>query len=193
MPSYLVWYHPSPGMALVFWEGALQIYLFLGVVMGLEDVVEDCCRFCLMFIPVVDWRCCRFHKLVTRCFCPTNTVAQRALKAGLQPYQLRVHGLPIRPSFSNPTRPKVVVVHHVIQSVCHWPCLMLFWHEVGCLGFFNASTHAFCYRMNCGKSLKWMKNFQPCFWWGVVKAWVLWKPLLEHWGRHCTMQTQESQ
>lgn len=47
-----------------------------------------------------------FHKLVTRCFCPTNTVAQRALKAGLQPYQLRVHGLPIRPSFSNPTHPK---------------------------------------------------------------------------------------
>jgi len=35
-------------------EGALQIYLFLGVVMGLEDVVGDCCRFCLMFIPVVD-------------------------------------------------------------------------------------------------------------------------------------------
>jgi 1,2-diacylglycerol 3-beta-galactosyltransferase len=67
-----------------------------------------------------------FHKLVTRCFCPTNTVAQRALKAGLQPYQLRVHGLPIRPSFSNPTHPKVVVVHHVIQSVCLWPCLMLF-------------------------------------------------------------------
>eukprot|EP00245_Coleochaete_scutata_P001063 TRINITY_DN11288_c0_g2_i1.p1 TRINITY_DN11288_c0_g2~~TRINITY_DN11288_c0_g2_i1.p1 ORF type:complete len:570 (-),score=72.27 TRINITY_DN11288_c0_g2_i1:352-2061(-) len=47
-----------------------------------------------------------FHKLVTTCFCPTPKVAQRALKAGLQSSQLRVHGLPIRPDFIKPTRPK---------------------------------------------------------------------------------------
>eukprot|EP00270_Netrium_digitus_P012671 TRINITY_DN4144_c0_g1_i1.p1 TRINITY_DN4144_c0_g1~~TRINITY_DN4144_c0_g1_i1.p1 ORF type:complete len:617 (+),score=138.84 TRINITY_DN4144_c0_g1_i1:117-1967(+) len=47
-----------------------------------------------------------FHKLVTVCFCPTKEVAQRALKAGLQLPQIRVHGLPIRPSFCQPTAPK---------------------------------------------------------------------------------------
>ncbi|KAF5936357.1 hypothetical protein HYC85_027486 [Camellia sinensis] len=30
-----------------------------------------------------------FHKLVTRCYCPTEEVAKRALKAGLQPFQVR--------------------------------------------------------------------------------------------------------
>lgn len=47
-----------------------------------------------------------FHKLVTACFCPTKEVADRALKAGLRQSQLRVHGLPIRPSFATFTRPK---------------------------------------------------------------------------------------
>ncbi|KAG6542394.1 hypothetical protein Mapa_016223 [Marchantia paleacea] len=48
-----------------------------------------------------------FHRSVTKCFCPTKDVEQRALKAGLLPSQLRVHGLPIRPGFSRPTKPKV--------------------------------------------------------------------------------------
>ncbi|ERN07082.1 probable monogalactosyldiacylglycerol synthase, chloroplastic [Amborella trichopoda] len=47
-----------------------------------------------------------FHKLVTRCYCPTAEVAQRASKAGLKPSQIRVYGLPVRPSFVNPVRPK---------------------------------------------------------------------------------------
>ncbi|KAM1012720.1 hypothetical protein ACFX13_043517 [Malus domestica] len=47
-----------------------------------------------------------FHKLVTRCYCPTNEVAKRALKAGLQPSQIKVYGLPVRPSFVKPVRPK---------------------------------------------------------------------------------------
>ncbi|CAI5469698.1 unnamed protein product [Closterium sp. Yama58-4] len=47
-----------------------------------------------------------FHRLVTVCFCPTKDVAQRALKAGLQPPQIRVHGLPIRPAFAKPSAPK---------------------------------------------------------------------------------------
>ncbi|KAJ4958673.1 hypothetical protein NE237_025784 [Protea cynaroides] len=48
-----------------------------------------------------------FHKLVTRCYCPTTEVAKRALKAGLQPSQMKVFGLPVRPSFVKPVRPKV--------------------------------------------------------------------------------------
>ncbi|XP_062097468.1 monogalactosyldiacylglycerol synthase, chloroplastic [Humulus lupulus] len=47
-----------------------------------------------------------FHKLVTRCYCPTNEVAKRALKAGLQPSQIKIYGLPVRPSFVKPVRPK---------------------------------------------------------------------------------------
>ncbi|MBA0639125.1 hypothetical protein Goklo_022177 [Gossypium klotzschianum] len=48
-----------------------------------------------------------FHKLVTRCYCPSAEVAKRALKAGLQPSQIKVYGLPIRPSFVKPVRPKI--------------------------------------------------------------------------------------
>ncbi|XP_058067800.1 monogalactosyldiacylglycerol synthase, chloroplastic isoform X2 [Magnolia sinica] len=48
----------------------------------------------------------RFHKLVTRCYCPTAEVAKRAAKAGLQPSQIKVYGLPVRPSFVKPVRPK---------------------------------------------------------------------------------------
>ena len=49
----------------------------------------------------------RFHKLVTRCYCPTTDVAKRAEKAGLQPSQIKIYGLPVRPSFVKPIRPKV--------------------------------------------------------------------------------------
>ncbi|KAL8209987.1 hypothetical protein R6Q57_006719 [Mikania cordata] len=48
-----------------------------------------------------------FHKLVTRCYCPTDEVAKRASKAGLQSSQIKVYGLPVRPSFVKPVRPKV--------------------------------------------------------------------------------------
>ncbi|GMH11759.1 hypothetical protein Nepgr_013600 [Nepenthes gracilis] len=47
-----------------------------------------------------------FHKLVTRCYCPSNDVARRAMKAGLQSSQIRVYGLPVRPSFVKPVKPK---------------------------------------------------------------------------------------
>ncbi|KAK1367719.1 Monogalactosyldiacylglycerol synthase [Heracleum sosnowskyi] len=47
-----------------------------------------------------------FHKLVTRCYCPTNEVAKRALKAGLQSSQIKIFGLPVRPSFVKAVRPK---------------------------------------------------------------------------------------
>ncbi|KAH7294627.1 hypothetical protein KP509_27G010400 [Ceratopteris richardii] len=47
-----------------------------------------------------------FHKLVARCYCPAKEVAERALRAGLKPSQIRVFGLPIRPSFCRTVRPK---------------------------------------------------------------------------------------
>ncbi|KAG1326478.1 Monogalactosyldiacylglycerol synthase 1, chloroplastic [Cocos nucifera] len=50
-----------------------------------------------------------FHKLVTRCYCPSTEVAKRALKAGLQPSQIKVYGLPVRPSFVKPVQPKDVL------------------------------------------------------------------------------------
>ncbi|KAJ4834335.1 hypothetical protein Tsubulata_037533, partial [Turnera subulata] len=48
-----------------------------------------------------------FHKLVTRCYCPSTDVAKRAMRAGLQPSQIKVYGLPVRPSFVKPVRPKI--------------------------------------------------------------------------------------
>ncbi|GFQ02768.1 probable monogalactosyldiacylglycerol synthase chloroplastic [Phtheirospermum japonicum] len=48
-----------------------------------------------------------FHKLVTRCYCPSEEVAKRALRAGLQQPQIKVYGLPVQPSFVKPVRPKV--------------------------------------------------------------------------------------
>ncbi|KAK1323469.1 hypothetical protein QJS10_CPA02g01350 [Acorus calamus] len=49
----------------------------------------------------------RFHKLVTRCYCPSTEVAKRASKAGLKPSQIKVYGLPVRPTFVKSIRPKV--------------------------------------------------------------------------------------
>ncbi|KAJ1268156.1 hypothetical protein BS78_07G115200 [Paspalum vaginatum] len=40
-----------------------------------------------------------FHHGVTRCYCPSAEVAKRALLQGLEPSQVRIMGLPIRPSF----------------------------------------------------------------------------------------------
>ncbi|KAL9376127.1 hypothetical protein Peur_030247 [Populus x canadensis] len=47
-----------------------------------------------------------FHKLVTRCYCPSTDVSKKAMKAGLKPSQIKVYGLPVRPSFVKPVRPK---------------------------------------------------------------------------------------
>ncbi|CAL9197045.1 unnamed protein product [Musa hybrid cultivar] len=47
-----------------------------------------------------------FHRLVTRCYCPSSEVTKRALKARLQPSQIKVYGLPVRPSFVKPVPPK---------------------------------------------------------------------------------------
>lgn len=41
-----------------------------------------------------------FHKDVDRCFVATDEAKQRALAMGIGQHKLTVHGLPIRPSFS---------------------------------------------------------------------------------------------
>ncbi|CAH8285678.1 unnamed protein product [Eruca vesicaria subsp. sativa] len=42
----------------------------------------------------------RFHPGVNRCYCPSQEVAKRALFDGLDESQVRVFGLPVRPSFA---------------------------------------------------------------------------------------------
>ena len=50
-----------------------------------------------------------FHPDVDRCFVPTEFARSRALKMGLQPQQVTVHGLPIRPAFSANQQPKAAL------------------------------------------------------------------------------------
>lgn len=49
----------------------------------------------------------RFHPAVNRCYCPSQEVAKRALVDGLDESQIRVFGLPIRPSFARAVLAKV--------------------------------------------------------------------------------------
>ncbi|XP_078438529.1 putative monogalactosyldiacylglycerol synthase 3, chloroplastic isoform X2 [Wolffia australiana] len=60
----------------------------------------------VVFVTVVtDLNTCHptwFHRRVTRCYCPSMEVSQRAFAEGLNHSQLRVFGLPIRPSFCRP-------------------------------------------------------------------------------------------
>jgi 1,2-diacylglycerol 3-beta-galactosyltransferase len=56
------------------------------------------------------WVWFRFHHGVTRCYCPSTEVANRALLRGLGPSQVRVFGLPIRPSFCRAVLDKVRIL-----------------------------------------------------------------------------------
>mmetsp|Transcript_23633 Transcript_23633/g.57910 ORF Transcript_23633/g.57910 Transcript_23633/m.57910 type:complete len:427 (-) Transcript_23633:761-2041(-) len=53
-------------------------------------------------------RCHRtwFHRQVDKCFVATQLVAAQAMKYGLTAKQLACHGLPIRPAFNLPSKPK---------------------------------------------------------------------------------------
>ncbi|KAF8689935.1 hypothetical protein HU200_041570 [Digitaria exilis] len=57
----------------------------------------------VIFVTVItDLNTCHptwFHANVNRCYCPSEEVANRAALDDLQPSQIRVFGLPIRPSF----------------------------------------------------------------------------------------------
>ncbi|KAL4180145.1 hypothetical protein AMTRI_Chr13g123760 [Amborella trichopoda] len=60
----------------------------------------------VVFVTVItDLNTCHptwFNTSVTRCYCPSEEVAKRALLKGLESDQVRVFGLPIRPSFCRP-------------------------------------------------------------------------------------------
>jgi len=125
-------------------KGLLQKIVFTTVVTDLSTCHPTWYVVTLLLNPfvVLFWRkllscdmksktlfsCCRFHKLVTRCYCPSNEVAKRAMKAGLQPSQIKVYGLPVRPSFVRPVRPKVcwptlpflLLGTFPIPFVCFW-------------------------------------------------------------------------
>ncbi|XP_054804986.1 monogalactosyldiacylglycerol synthase 2, chloroplastic-like isoform X2 [Prosopis cineraria] len=57
----------------------------------------------IFFTVITDLNSCHrtwFHPGVNRCYCPSQEVAKRALQDGLEESQIRVYGLPIRPSFA---------------------------------------------------------------------------------------------
>ncbi|KAL3585444.1 hypothetical protein D5086_012311 [Populus alba] len=58
----------------------------------------------VIFVTVItDLNSCHptwFHPRVNRCYCPSEEVAKRAALDGLEDSQIRVFGLPIRPSFA---------------------------------------------------------------------------------------------
>ncbi|XP_050213628.1 monogalactosyldiacylglycerol synthase 2, chloroplastic-like [Mercurialis annua] len=64
----------------------------------------------VVFVTVItDLNTCHptwFHPGVNRCYCPSNEVAKRALVDGLDESQIRVFGLPIRPSFAHAVHSK---------------------------------------------------------------------------------------
>jgi 1,2-diacylglycerol 3-beta-galactosyltransferase len=74
------------------------------------------------FVTVVtDLNTCHptwFHHGVTRCYCPSAEVASRALLRGLSSSQVRVFGLPIRPSFCRAVLDKVRVVLIQLHCIC---------------------------------------------------------------------------
>ncbi|CAM6085207.1 unnamed protein product [Calypogeia fissa] len=81
-----------------------------------------------------------FHRSVTKCFCPTKDVERRALKAGLRPSQLRVHGLPIRPAFSQSLRSKAQL-RKELGLVDYLPAVLLMGGGEG-MGPVEATAHA---------------------------------------------------
>jgi 1,2-diacylglycerol 3-beta-galactosyltransferase len=77
------------------------------------------------FTVVTDLSTCHptwFHYGVTRCYCPSAEVANRALLRGLQTSQVRVFGLPVRPSFCRAELDKVPLVsQNTIESAGFFP------------------------------------------------------------------------
>ena len=77
-----------------------------------------------------------FHKDVDRCFVATEEAKARALKMGIGQHKVTVHGLPIRPSFSQ----KLASKHKLRQQLgldLQKPAVLLVgtcWAEVCCAG-----------------------------------------------------------
>ncbi|MCC6455674.1 MAG: hypothetical protein IT328_12060 [Caldilineaceae bacterium] len=54
-----------------------------------------------------------FDPQATRCFVASETAFQAGLKAGMSADQLRLFGLPVRPIFAQPTRPRLELRHEL--------------------------------------------------------------------------------
>ncbi|GAB2216147.1 hypothetical protein Droror1_Dr00023916 [Drosera rotundifolia] len=64
-----------------------------------------------------------FHPSVNRCYCPSEELAKRASLDGLEDLQIRVYGLPVRPSFARVVHVKVGcllsrLVHLMHNALC---------------------------------------------------------------------------
>ncbi|KAJ6731854.1 MONOGALACTOSYLDIACYLGLYCEROL SYNTHASE [Salix purpurea] len=76
---------------------AIAAYYAKEVEAGLMEYRPD------IIIIITDLNSCHptwFHPGVNRCYCPSKEVAKRAALDGLEDSQIRVFGLPIRPSFA---------------------------------------------------------------------------------------------
>ncbi|KAI3781965.1 hypothetical protein L2E82_11993 [Cichorium intybus] len=85
-PDIIISVHPLMQhipLRVLKWQGLDKKVIFVTVITDLDT----CHR---------TW----FHPGVDRCYCPSLEVAKRALQDGLENSQLRVFGLPIRPSFT---------------------------------------------------------------------------------------------
>jgi hypothetical protein len=82
----------------------------------------------VVFVTVItDLNTCHptwFHADVNRCYCPSEEVAKRAALDDLQPSQIRVFGLPIRPSFCRAVLVKVCAPY--LTSGLLFRCLRIF-------------------------------------------------------------------
>jgi len=54
-----------------------------------------------------------FHRRVDRCFVASQEAYDRGIAVGLRPDQLRLTGLPIRPAFALPPRPKAILLQEL--------------------------------------------------------------------------------
>lgn len=73
----------------------------------------------------------RFHHGVNRLYCPSKEVAKRAAMDGLDKSQIRVFGLPIRPSFARAVFSKVydcdctfTCTHFLVRFFLNWLWLL---------------------------------------------------------------------
>ncbi|XP_028760774.1 monogalactosyldiacylglycerol synthase 2, chloroplastic [Neltuma alba] len=85
-PDIIISVHPLMQhipLLVLRWQGLQKKVIFVTVITDLNS----CHR---------TW----FHPGVNRCYCPSQEVAKRALQDGLEESQIRVYGLPIRPSFA---------------------------------------------------------------------------------------------
>jgi len=117
-------------------------------------------------------RCHRtwFHKDVDKCFVATQLVAAQAMNAGLTSNQLSCHGLPIRPAFNLPSKPKDEICDQLgIDSAA--PTVMLIGGGEG-MGKLEATAEALAKTLSsshqliiiCGRNIKLAEKLSSRAW-----------------------------